>query len=303
MNFRHCINLVAALGLGGLTLAGCSTAPSTGSDNATAAQIKGAEVNCVAPQVTTMLRDQIFDQAIVNAKDATQNLNNLRSAIVGRIESPLLQGHDPALKRTQCAGRLVFGLPPSVFKAFDGATSLSADVTYAVQPAADKSGIVVTAEGVTPIVDQLVTASQKKRLVRVKIPNPVAPRIVMGPGDIMSGPAELLLPPLPRAEPLPPPSIDVPSAAARPSFGCKGNLSRVEKMICSDSMLADQDRSLATAYKAARSRTPAGEVAQLESMRGKYLGRRNACSNAQCVASVYDDWIGALSDWNSDYQG
>jgi hypothetical protein len=287
------ISLATALG-------GCSYFGTPGADNATAvAAVKGAEVNCVKPQVVTMLRDKIFDEAIASTKEATQNLNNLRVALVGRIEAPLLQGHDATLKRTQCAGKLVFSLPPSVIKAFDGATALSADINYAVQPAADKSGLVVEADGTTPIVDALVTATQKKRIVRVKIPNPSAPiaagapRIDMASGDIFGDLAPSRpLPPEPKPTP-----VDLGPATVRPSFGCKGNLNRVERMICSDTMLADQDRTLASTYKAARSRAPVAQVGQLESVRTRYLSRRNSCGDAMCVSAVYDDWIAATADW------
>ncbi len=287
------VSLAAALG-------GCSYFSSSEAGNATAVvAVKGAEADCVKPQVVTMLRDKIFDAAIASTKEATQNLNNLRVALVGRIESPLLQGHDPALKRTQCAGKLVFSLPPSVIKAFDGATALSADINYSVQPAADKSGLVVDAEGTTPIVEALVTATQKKRIVRVKIPNPnalpvnSAPRIDLANGDIFGDLApQRPLPPEPK---LPP--VDLRPPTVQPSFGCKGNLNRVERMICSDTMLADQDRTLASTYKAARSRAPATEVGKLEVVRNRYLSRRNACGDALCVSAVYDDWIAAMADW------
>ncbi len=288
-----------------VALGGCSYFSSSDAENTTAvATVKGAEVNCVKPQVVTMLRDKIFDAAIASTKEATQNLNNLRVALVGRIESPLLQGHDPALKRTQCAGKLVFSLPPSVIKAFDGATSLSADISYSVQPAADKSGLVVDAEGTTPIVDALVTATQKKRIVRVKIPNPNAlpvnsgPRIDTASGDIfgdLAPPRPAPPPPEPKLAPL-----DLGPATVRPSFGCKGNLNRVERMICSDTMLADQDRTLASTYKAARSRAPLAEEGKLEAVRNRYLSRRNACGDALCVSAVYDDWIAAMSDWQPE---
>ncbi len=251
-----------------------------------------AQQDCVSRQVIDLLRDKIFDTAITTSKaekKAAQNLNNLRAALLGRIENPVLQGHDAQIRKTSCAGRIVFGLPPSVIKAFGGTSSLFADIAYTVQEAADKSGLVVEATGIDPVVQTLIDASQHKRIVRVEVPGPAsAPNPARMPTDTAgifdASPPAIVQ----RNEPAPA------LPAARPSFGCNGSLNRVEKMICADYMLADQDRSMDSAFRDMKSRTPEASRGPLLALQSKYRARRDACGDAACVSATYDEWTSEL---------
>jgi uncharacterized protein YecT (DUF1311 family) len=257
-------------------------------------KVDSAQQDCVSRQVIDLLRDKIFDTAITTSKaekKAAQNLNNLRAALAGRIENPVLQGHDAQIRKTSCAGRLVFGLPPSVMKAFGGTSSLFADISYTVQQAADKSGLVVEATGIDSVVQTLIDASQHKRIVKVEIPAPSVPSFAPSsaaprlPTDI----AGVFDPPPSAANRDYGDLVDAPPSA-RPSFGCKGKLTRVEKMICADSMLADQDRALDSAFKDARNRTTDANRGPLLALQSKYRARRDACQDAACVSATYDAW-------------
>jgi hypothetical protein len=291
---------------GAILAFGMVTACSSGSPSNTVTPVdqqvaKAATENCASPKIIAVIRDKIFDAAIEQAKTGTQNLNNLRSSVIGRIEAPLLQGSDPTLQRAQCSGRVVFPLPPTVQKAFGDNNELATDITYTVQPAADKSGLVVEAVGTEPIVQMLVDASQKKRIVKVQLPYPGStststaplPRISSNP-DVMAGTPRL---PEPAFESLPSPS-DV--SVGKPSFSCKGTLNRVERVICNDVYLADQDRALASSYRAAKQRATAGNIAKLEATNAKFRAQRNACSDASCIAGTYDIWTITLENWNGE---
>jgi uncharacterized protein YecT (DUF1311 family) len=257
-------------------------------------RIDSVQQDCVSRQVIDLLRDKIFDTAITTSnadKKATQNLNNLRAALLGRVENPVLQGHEAQIRKTNCAGHLVFGLPPSVIKAFGGDSSLSADIAYSIQPAADNSGLVVAATGIDAMVQTLVDASQHKRIVRVEIPGPkmqAAPRIEPNLSTMFDPPA--------------PPSREIDTVAdaapaANPSFGCKRALSRVEKLICADSMLADQDRALDSAYRDARNRASDADMGGLNALHQKYRQRRDSCRDSACVSATYDAWISDIYAW------
>jgi uncharacterized protein len=94
------------------------------------------------------------------------------------------------------------------------------------------------------------------------------------------------------SDPLPSPDAEI-----GPSFSCKGNRTRVERMICDDPGLASQDRNMADAYRDAKSRTSQDKRASLESVRNKYLGQRNRCVDAACIGTTYDAWTAAMYDW------
>jgi hypothetical protein len=281
-----------AVPLACLLLAACNTAPPQQVTAETKEKVENAEADCTARAAVDALRDQVFDAAIakVEGNEATK-LNSLRSVIQGRLENPLVQAHDPALKRTQCAGRLVFGLPPNTQKAFEGATQLIAEVNFSAQPAADGSGLVVEANGYETIVDQLIAGAQKKRTVRVPVPGEPKLRTdftnMFEADDRPSEAIRELSDPLPS-----------PDATAKPSFSCKGDRNKVERMICDDAGLAYQDQTMASAYRDARERTPADRRAGLEAVRNKYLGQRNRCTDAACIGTTYDAWTSAMYDWN-----
>ena len=73
-----------------------------------------------------------------------------------RMEQPLLRSHDEELGTVRCTGRLSLDLPPGV-AVVGGRRTLSADVDYVLQPAADGSGDVVMIEGGDAIVVPLST--------------------------------------------------------------------------------------------------------------------------------------------------
>jgi hypothetical protein len=78
------------------------------------------------------------------------------------------------------------------------------------------------------------------------------------------------------------------AAPAAPSFDCHHASTRVEKMICADSGLAEADRVLAVAF----GRVPAR--AALTREQRDWLARRDRCEDPACVAGRYDERISEL---------
>ncbi len=278
--------VLRALPLALILVAGCKTSPQVASETVETEE-KAESVpagNCISRAAIDAIRDRVFDAAVakVEEKEAVK-LNSLRSAIAGRLENPVVSSHDPGLQRTECSGKIVFGLPPNTQRAFNGATKLSSDISFSTQPAADKSGLVVEAAGFESLVDDLVQGAQRKRVVRTGASTPAFDNMFEEP-------------PKPQIREFGS-EIEPAQATASPSFSCKPKLSRVEQMVCGDPDLAGQDQLMADAYRDAVDRTAPDARAQLESLRQRYLGQRNRCADAVCIAATYDAWTSALYAW------
>jgi hypothetical protein len=289
-----------------VALAGCeSNAPSSATAKIDQVAKHGEDpaLQCASRVALDTMRDAIFDDAIAKVeKKESVKLNSLRAAIAGRMENPVVTTHDATLRRTECAGRIVFGLPPNTQKAFGDADQLSADVTFSVQPAADGSGLVVTSSGTETIVESLVQGANHKRMIAARAPS--MPRLDDFPPPRLpdtrlpdSGMSDLRLPEPRLAEFGDSGSERSPNSG--PSYRCTGKLSSVERQICDDPGLAAQDQTMAETWSRVKGRATGERRADLDMLRQRYLGRRNRCGDAGCIARVYDDWISALNDWDA----
>jgi hypothetical protein len=158
---RFCaVTLIAFATLG---LSGCdrfSTETETTKYRPNRGQIERA---CTSQTIATLVKDKVFTTAIERSKDNKDALDSLRQGLTGRIEKALFQGHDPSMRRTECAGKLVLNLPPNVQRAFEKKDFLVADVTFGVQPS--KEGAVVDVAGADAIISALVEAAVKKIII------------------------------------------------------------------------------------------------------------------------------------------
>lgn len=184
------------LALACLVVAGCESKPNSVAKSDIGKAAKPDEspaANCASRAAFDIIRDQVFDAAIakVEGKEAAK-LNSLRAVIAGRLESPLVSSHDEAIGRTRCMGKVVFGLPPNTQKAFGGADALMADIDYAVQKAADGSGLVVEVTGTDAMVESLIAGAKLKRIIPARIPSAT---------DVRPLPIEGVFDPPPRADP------------------------------------------------------------------------------------------------------
>lgn len=112
-------------------------------------------------------------------------------------------------------------------------------------------------------------------------------------------------PPPPRPRPSPPtprPAVEVaerPRATARPSFNCSYARSRVERMVCADPGLARADRAMSSEFYAALANADPETRRALRRSRDRFLGYRDRCGNAGCVAQAYSDRIDEIRDISS----
>lgn len=80
--------------------------------------------------------------------------------------------------------------------------------------------------------------------------------------------------------------------AIRASFPCEKASTKIEKMICSDPVLAELDVTLAARYKSERTLSDDKDLSKRE-QRG-WMKERNQCSTPQCVADSYVNRIDQL---------
>jgi len=87
-------------------------------------------------------------------------------------------------------------------------------------------------------------------------------------------------------------------AAAGPvlaaSFECQRNENRVERLICSDSVVSDLDEVMARFYAGAQSALKEN-ASCLKPDQQEWLRKRNACKDAPCMDRVYRERLGELT--------
>ena len=257
--------LVAIVSMAAITMAlGCHEKPVDAANVATAnisdavkedAPLAGTEI-CGSRETYNSVKDIVFDEAIKQAAGDTVALNDLRRGIAVSMEFPLVKNINEQLHRTDCSGRLTFGLPPGVASAFGGEKELKADVLFSVQPAADGNGNVITADGIGFLVNRLVQADALRSAL--KVANAGGPQL---------------------------------EKTFNPSFDCGRRLSNVERMICQDEGLAAKDRTLSSAFKRKLAFYAADERADLLSNQRDALAERARCPDIQCVNDWYDSTL------------
>jgi uncharacterized protein len=84
----------------------------------------------------------------------------------------------------------------------------------------------------------------------------------------------------------------VPAFAA--SFECQRNENRVERLICSDSVVSDLDEVLARYYAGAQG-SLRENAACLKPDQQEWLRKRNACKDIACMDRVYRERLGELT--------
>ena len=277
---------------------------------AVAARLKRA---CGSAETYDRLKAFAFDEATKIRRGGSPMLDRIATGVTVRMENPVAKSRDEELDVTVCEGHLIFDLPPGLQDAFDGDRRLEADVEYAAQAAVDGSGLVYQMQGAEPIIYRLAALGLSDGGARppvetaavqpapVPIPAPAPPPAATA-APVPRAPAPVPAP-RPAPQPAPPPvAAELPSeparprAVARPSFNCRAARGRVEQMICSDPGLAAQDRRMSSAFYAALARGDGDVRAALRGSRDRWLGFRNRCPTAGCVAQAYADRIAEIED-------
>lgn len=229
---------------------------------------------CASKTIYDLIKRDLFRRAAQVRGSDQATYDRLSSAAVVRMENPVMESEDTSTGAVNCSGSLSIDLPPGV-AVVGGRRTLSADVDYTVQPAADGSGTVVLLRNADAIVTPLATLS------RTAQPAPES-------GDIATNDAVL-------AEAAPPPGPQPPatpeaaqrSASARPSFECAQAKSRGEIAVCSNAGLAALDRNMAAQFSRSMAAATPEQQALLRRTRDRFLGYRDRCPNNACIGDAY----------------
>lgn len=253
---------------------------------------KSANDRCGSQRTYEEIKRELFRQAADTRGRDQAEFDRIAAYASVRVERPRLRDHDEELGTIRCSGRLSIDLPPGV-AAVGGRRTLSADIDYVLQPAADGSGDVVMLEGADPIIVPLATLARSGETSRL----PSLP------------PEERPAPPAP-SQPVPPARAPVAPQAApeirseeargarsvRPSFNCRYARTRSEIAVCNDAGLASLDRQMASQYYRAISAANARQRAQLVRSRTTFLRFRDRCAGNACIAETYHGRMREIRD-------
>ena len=273
----------------------------TNTDKLTDAQVAAQadatdpEKRCGSQKTYDLIKRELFRRAAELRGSDKAAFDRLSAYSVVRMDAPMLRSHDEDVGTITCAGSLALDLPPGV-AVVGGRRTLTANIGYAIQPAADGSGDVLSLSNANAIITPLAT------LARVGTP--------AGEPLTTEAPADSAPPPL-TAEPAPPtqrpptaPPQDVgppppPAATASPSFNCRSARTRGEIAVCSDSGLASLDRQMAAQFSTAMAQGDARQRSLLQRTRNDFLRYRDNCPTNACIAETYRGRIREIRDISS----
>ena len=275
------------------------------------------EDRCASRATYDLIKRELFRQAAnVRGSDAAA-FDRLSAYAALRVEAPALQQQDEGLGMVSCSARAALDLPPGV-SVVGGRRTLTANLSYSVQPAADGSGDVLTLRGAEGIVIPLATLAREG--TQPQAPAPVTGEPSQGTADPLAAEPEPAPPP--PAAPVPPrpverapspparpeaprsetpraqtPRAQAPQAASsRPSFNCARARTRGEIAVCRSPNLAALDREMASFYTRSYRGADPETRRLLERTRGRFLGYRDRCTSDACIADAYRGRITEIRD-------
>ena len=241
----------------------------------------GASNRCGSQRTYEEIKRELFRQAADTRGRDQSEFDRIAAYASVRVERPLLRDRDQDLGTMRCAGHLSIDLPPGVV-VVGGRRTLSADIDYVLQPAADGSGDVVMLEGADSIIVPLATLASSGETR--SMPEPAQGNVPPTAGEPAATPVQSQSAPTAAQ-----PDVKAPPAqpSARPSFNCRYARTRSEIAVCNDGGLASLDRQMAAQYYRAISGADAAQRAQLVRSRDDFLQFRDRCSSNACIAETY----------------
>src|SRR5688500_12489354 len=246
------------------------------------------EKRCGSQKTYDLIKRELFRRAAELRGSDQGAFDRLSAYSVVRMDAPMLRSHDEDVGSIACAGTLALDLPPGV-AVVGGRRTLTANIGYAIQSAADGSGDVLKLSNADAILTPLAT------LARVGAPADAADSgpVVIPP--LTGEPA----PPSPGTPPQdvgPPPPQPRPSATASPSFNCRFARTRGEIAVCGDSGLAALDRQMAAQFNSAIAQGDSRQRSLLVRTRSDFLRYRDNCPSNACIAETYRGRIREIRD-------
>jgi len=183
----------------------------------------------------------------------------------------VMESQDSATGAVNCSGSLSLDLPPGI-AVVGGRRTLTSDVDYTIQPAADGSGNVVLLRNADAVVTPLATLA---RVSQPQAPPVAAPAPEQPEANVAASES--------ATEQVGPKT----TYPGRPSFDCSNARSKGEIAVCSDSGLAALDVNMAAQYRRAIDSASPEEKALLQRTRDRFLGYRDRCPSRSCIADAY----------------
>jgi hypothetical protein len=241
---------------------------------------------CASGATYDLIKRELFRRAAQLRGTDQAAYDRLSAVAVLRVENPVMESADQSTGAVNCSGSLSLDLPPGV-AAVGGRRTLSSDVDYTIQKAADGSGNVVLLRNADAIIAPLATLARTGQQPAAAQPeeNQAAPEVQ----DQQPSPAPVEpAPAAPQAEPQ--------TSSVRPSFSCATARTRGEIAVCSDGGLAAIDRNLAAEYGHALAVATPDERDLLRQTARRFYAYRDRCPDRQCIAAAYAGRIREIRD-------
>ena len=245
---------------------------------------KSLEGMCANATSYGLVKKALFRDAAQLRGTDQDAFNRLAEYAFVRMEAPIMIGQDEDRRSISCSGSLTLELPPGL-AVVGGRRTLSGEVDYVLQPAADGSGTAVSLAHAESIVTPLATLSR----VGGSSPQPSTSEPSDSLGEIPGQQPEPLTPIEPQPSVRSPPSTN-------PSFDCNDARTRGEIAVCADPSLASLDRQMASQFNSAMSRANSSERDLLEGTRDRFLLYRDRCRSDECVAQAYRGRVREIHD-------
>jgi hypothetical protein len=230
---------------------------------------------CSSKQTYDLIKRDLFRRAAQMRGSDEAAFDQLSGYSVIRMENPVMESQDTATGAVNCSGSLSLDLPPGV-AVVGGRRTLSSDVDYTVQAAADGSGNVVLLRNADPIVTPLATLARLNEPQAAPLTPPEQNATIEAPQENVAASESANKAVGPKS-----------SYAGRPSFDCSNARSKGEIAVCSDSGLSALDVNMATQYRRAIESASPEERVQLQRTRDRFLAYRDRCPNRSCIADAY----------------
>jgi hypothetical protein len=271
------IALIAGLVLVVILVAYFATSRSAEQDKLTNAEVAAStpapsqEKLCASNATYDLVKRELFRRAAQLRGNDQAIYDQLSAAAALRMENPVMESQDSSTGAANCSGSLSIDLPPGVAAVGDRRT-LTADVDYTVQPAADGSGNVVLLHNADAIIAPLATLARTEQpapMVETPTENGVSPE---APETNQAAPQPL-----------------APSTAPPQQPGSRTGFS-------SDAGLAALDRDLSGEYGQAFAVASPEQRMLLRQTARRFDAYRSRCSDRQCITAAYAGRIREIHD-------
>ena len=243
---------------------------------------------CASKETYDLIKRELFRRAAQLRGSDQAAFDQLSAYAVVRMENPVLESRDSSTGGVNCSGTLSLDLPPGV-AVVGGRRTLTADVDYTVQPAADGTGNVVLLRNADTIIGPLATLARVSQTssapqagAQPPLPAPTTPAPPSG-GQPQAAPSQPAPPPT-QPQSSRPPTV---AAGAHPSFDCAKARTKGEIAVCSNAGLAALDRNMADQYRGAIAHATPDQRALLRRTRDRFLAYRDRCPNRSCIGDAY----------------